>query len=107
LDGSTPAPQYLFDVADGFVTMLPHQLVERSLRVLAAVNARRSEEYDCILDVLGLEPAQRLQVLGQDADRTGVLALEKGGIEIRLSLLAHLPIINAQWKVHNESVPQT
>jgi hypothetical protein len=79
--------------------VLPHQFLELHLRPLAAVNASRSEEDDRVLDVLLLEPAQRLELFGKNADRTGVLALEKGGIEIRLSLLAHPPIINA----HRES----
>jgi hypothetical protein len=51
------------------------------------VDAGRSEEHDRILDVLLPEAAERLEVLGQDPDRTCVRALEEFVIVIRERLL--------------------
>jgi hypothetical protein len=71
-----------------------HQSRERGLRVLTAVDARRSEKHDGVLDVLHAEPPQRFQVLGQDPDRTGFLAVEELPIEIGEGL--HSAIIEGQ-----------
>ena len=57
--------------------------------LLAAADPGRAEEHDRVLDVLRLEAAQRLQVLGHDADRPGFIALEKGGVEKRQLLVRH------------------
>ncbi len=69
------------------------ETLERLLRVLAAVDARRAEEHDGVLDVLRLEAAQRLEVLGQDADRPGFFALEELGILVGKRLWVHWSII--------------
>jgi hypothetical protein len=71
-----------------------HQLVERVLRRLAAVNARRPEEHDGVLDVLELEATLRLEVFGEDADGACIFALQKGVIEVSLRLRTHPPIIH-------------
>jgi hypothetical protein len=47
--------------------------------VLPAVHARRSEEDDRVLDVLVLEAAQRLEILGEDPDRARLVALQELG----------------------------
>ena len=70
------------------------RLRQRRFGVLAAVNARRAEEHDGVLDVLRAEAAQRLEILGQDADRPGFFAVEEFTIEIRKRL--HSAIIESQ-----------
>jgi hypothetical protein len=42
-----------------------------------------TEEHDRVLDVLRLEPPQRLEVLGEDANGTGFFAFEKLVVEVR------------------------
>ena len=63
--------------------------LERLLGVLAAVDARRAEEHDGVLDVLRLEAAQRLEILGEDPERARFFGFEKLGIEIRERLRMH------------------
>ena len=65
------------------------QRLQRALGPLAAVDARRPEEHDRVLDLLVLEAAQRLEVLGQDADRPRLVALEKLRVQVRERLLRH------------------
>ena len=67
-----------------------------ALRHLAAVHARRSEEDDGVLDVLLAESSERAEVLGEDANRSGVGAFEKLSIVIRERLLG--------WHVGNRSI---
>jgi hypothetical protein len=45
------------------------QLLERLLGRFAAVNARRAEENNGVLDVLRLEATERLEVFGENAKR--------------------------------------
>ena len=61
----------------------PLETFERLLRGFAAVNPRRAEEDDGVLDVLRLEAAERLEILGQDPERARFFALEKLRIEVR------------------------
>src|SRR5262249_24457065 len=56
---------------------------------LPAVDPRRAEEHHRVLDLLLLESSERLEVLGEDSNGTGFLALEKFGIEICQRLLRH------------------
>src|SRR6266850_7183292 len=62
---------------------------QRELGALAAVDPRRSEEDDRVLDFLLLESAQRLEVLREDPDRPRLGALEELTIQIRERLLRH------------------
>ncbi len=55
----------------------PLEPFERFARLFRAVNPRRSEEDDGVLDVLGLEPAQRFEILGENAKRPCLLAFEE------------------------------
>src|SRR5207244_11726570 len=63
--------------------------LQRTLGALAAVDARRSEEDDGVLDLLILEAPQRLEVLREDPDRPGLGAVEELGVQIRHRLLRH------------------
>ena len=81
------------------------EALERLLRVLAAVDARGAEEHDGVLDVLRLEPAQRLEVLRQDADGSGLFALEELGILVGVRLWVH-PSIIIPTRVHPRIRPQ-
>ncbi len=65
------------------------QRQQRPLGALAAVDAGRPEEDDGVLDFLVLEAAERLEVLGEDANRPAFFALEKLRIEVRERLLRH------------------
>src|SRR5262249_23281458 len=65
------------------------QTLERAFGPLAAADARRAEEDDRVLDFLLPESAQRLQVLGQDPDRSRLRALQKLLVQIRERLLRH------------------
>src|SRR4029434_2731902 len=77
LDRLAPADEMLVGVPAALPHHLPHQGLERRLRLLAAVDARGSEKNDSVLDALRLEAAQRLEVLGEDADRTRLVAVEE------------------------------
>jgi hypothetical protein len=57
------------------------------------VDPRRSEEDDRILNALRFEPAQGLQILGKDAQRASVLAVEELRIHVRERLRVHAAII--------------
>ena len=59
------------------------QREQRPLRPLAAVHSRRSEKHHGVLNLLFLEAAERLEVLGEDADGTRVCAFEKLPIQVR------------------------
>src|SRR5262249_35024821 len=65
------------------------QTLQRAFGALAAVHARRAEEDDGILDFLLPESLQRLEVLGQDPDRSRLRALQKLLVQIRERLLRH------------------
>ena len=60
---------------------LPDAPLERARaparRLLAAVNPRRPEEHDGVLDVLRLEAAERFEILGENAKRACLLAFEE------------------------------
>ena len=79
---------------DGTLDMIAaYPCRKRVLRDVAAVNARGPEKDHGVLDVLQLEAALRLQVLGEDADRTGILAFQERVIQVSLRLRTHDPII--------------
>ena len=65
------------------------QRPQRPFGALAAVDPRRSEEDDRVLDPLLLEPSERLEVLGENADRARFLAFEKIRVEVRQRRLRH------------------
>ena len=48
------------------------QFFQRALAPLAAVHARRTEEHDRVLDVLLPEPPERLEILGEDPERSRI-----------------------------------
>ena len=54
--------------------------MQRAFGAVAAVDARRPEEDDGVLDLLVGEPAARLEVFGEDADGAPFGALEKAGV---------------------------
>jgi hypothetical protein len=56
---------------------------QRPLRAFAAVDSRRPEEDHRVLDLLLLEAAERLEVLGQNANGTCVTAFEKRLVQVR------------------------
>ncbi len=89
LDRLASARQVRLDVGVGFHAVAAHQVTERLFRVLAAVDAGRAEEHDGVLDVLRLEPAQRLEVLGEDSQRPGFFAFEKRRVEVGERLHVH------------------
>src|SRR6185436_3121914 len=62
---------------------------QRARRALAAVDARRSEEHDRVLDALFLEAPQRFEILGENPDRARFRAFEKLGKQVRKRLLRH------------------
>ena len=68
--------------------------LERFARLFGAVDARRAEEHHRVLDVFGLEPAQRLQILGEDAKRARFFALEKLFVPVSKRLGMHLVILS-------------
>ena len=59
------------------------QRLQRALRAVAAVDPRRPEEDDGVLNLLLLESPQRLEVLREDADRPGLVAFEEVRVEVR------------------------
>ena len=77
-----------------FLGRIRYQLLGAVLfGVLAAVDTRRTEEDDRVLDVLRAEAAQRLQIFGEDAKGAGFFAFEKVGVLICKRLRMHLSII--------------
>src|SRR5262249_26272005 len=82
-------PQLALIVLVGVAHAARPQRLQRALRAFAAVDARRSEEDDGVLNLLILEAPQRLEVLRQDADRPGLGALEELQVQIRHQLLRH------------------
>jgi len=56
---------------------------QRALRAFAAVDSRRPEKDHGVLDLLLFEAAERLEVLGQNANRTRVPAFEKRLVQVR------------------------
>src|SRR4029079_14728077 len=65
------------------------QPLQRARRVESAVHPRRAEEHDRVLDVLGLEPPQRLEVFGEDPERARFVALEELRVHVRQRLVGH------------------
>ena len=88
--GINPAMGWLFAVALG-LQRESRRAVWGALGPLAAVDARRSEEHDGVLDPLIAESTERLEILGQYADRPRFVALEKVGIQVRQRLSRHAP----------------
>src|SRR5687768_7331999 len=58
------------------------QLLEGLLGRFAAVNARRPEKDHGVLDVLRLEATERLEILGENAKRACLFALQKRRVEV-------------------------
>ena len=65
------------------------QRLERTLGALARIDASRTKEHDGVLNLLGLEAPQRLEIFGQDAKRPSVFTLEKLRVQVRQRLLRH------------------
>src|SRR5947209_18032457 len=65
------------------------QRLQRPLCALAAVHASRAKEDDGVLNLLLLEATERLEILSDDADGTGVVAVEKVWVLVRERLLRH------------------
>src|SRR5262245_3914712 len=65
------------------------QGAQRAFGPFAAVDARRSEEHDRILDLLFLETAERLEILRENSDRTRFRTFEKLPVQIRERLMGH------------------
>src|SRR5262245_50104334 len=63
------------------------QVQQCLLGCFAAVHAGGPEEHDRVLDVFSLESSGRLEILGQDANRTGVGGVEEVGILVSERLL--------------------
>ncbi len=77
-------------VAQAFAVFAPRaQRLQRPLSALAAVDARRSEKDDRVLDLLFLEAAKRLEVFSEDTDRSCIVAVEKLRVLVRERLLGH------------------
>src|SRR5262245_12246358 len=83
LEGTLAAPQMYVGVRVRPTNELPAQPLERLGSMLAAVYARRPEEDDGVLNVFALEASERLQILGEDAERPRLFAVEKRRVEIR------------------------
>ncbi len=62
---------------------------QRRLGVRAALDSGGSEEHDRILDLLGLETAERLEILCKNADGPGLFALEKLAIQVGKVMIRH------------------
>src|SRR5262245_26726930 len=69
--------------------------LERLACLLWTVDPRRAEEDDGVLNVLRLESPQRFQVLGENAQRARLFALEKLLTSIREWLGLHEEILSA------------
>src|SRR5205823_5332940 len=65
------------------------QRLQRPLCALAAVHASRAKEDDGVLNLLLLEATERLEIFSDDADGTGVVAVEKLRVLVRERLLRH------------------
>ena len=89
LEGLAALAQFGLVLRVGLVHAARPQRLQRALGALAAVDPRRSEEDDGVLDLLLLESAQRLEVLGEDPDRPGLVAFEEVRVEIRERLLTY------------------
>ena len=74
----------------GVVHAARPQRAQRPLGALAAVDAGRSEEHDRVLNLLILEAAQRLEILGEDANRPRLGAFEELRVQVRQRLLRHI-----------------
>src|SRR5216117_3861622 len=64
------------------------RLAQHFLRGLARFDARRAHEHDGVVDPVVVEAALRFEVLRQDAQGAGVLAVEKSRILVGLGLAA-------------------
>src|SRR5260221_9090380 len=78
------------------------QRLQRPLRTLAAVDARRTEKHDRVLNLLFLEATKRLEIFGQNADGPGVVAVEKLRVLVRERLLRHVLTV-PPWASHAEA----
>ena len=86
LDGLAGLLQFDLETVVGGADTAGPQRLERPLGALAAVDARRSEEDDRVLNLLVPEPPQRLEVLGENSNRPCFVALEKLRVQIRQRL---------------------
>ena len=81
--------QLVLIVRVGAVHTARLERLQRALRPLAAVDACRPEKHDRVLDLLAFETAERFEVLGQEADRTRLVAVKKLLVLVRERLLRH------------------
>src|SRR4030095_11241976 len=72
----------------------PLEAFERLTRLLGAVNASGAEEDYRVLDVLRLESAQWLEILGEDTKRSRFFALEKLLVPVSKRLGMHGEILS-------------
>ena len=89
LDRLARSVQFRLIVLVGVLHAAGAERAERARRPLAAVDPRRPEKHHRVLNLLFLEAAQRLEVLGEDAERPGLGALEKLRIQVGQRLLMH------------------
>src|SRR6476620_11545798 len=66
------------------------QTLQRAFSAHATVYSGRPEEHDRILDVLETEPSKRLEIFGQDSDRSCFFTVEESAIVVRQRLVAHM-----------------
>ena len=56
---------------------------QRALRLLPAVDARRAEKDDGVLNIFLTESPQRVEILGENAERASVGTVEKRLVVVR------------------------
>jgi len=89
LEGAARARQLALVGVVGVLHAARAKALQRALGALAAVDARRAEEDDGVLNFLLLESAQRLEVLGENPDWARLGALEELRVQVRQRLLGH------------------
>ena len=58
------------------------QLRQGALGAHPALNPRRPEEYDRVLNVVVAKSSERLEIFGQDPDGSGIVAFQEFAIQI-------------------------
>jgi hypothetical protein len=92
LDGLSAACQVLVDRLAAR-SESPLERCERLLGMRTAVDPRRAEEHDGVLDILCFEAAQRLEILGENPDWARFFRFEKLVILIGERLKVHAGIL--------------
>src|SRR5262245_51484739 len=82
-------PQFSFVRGVGVAFAPRAQRPQRALRALAAVDARRPEEHNSVLNPLLLEAAERFEIFGDDPDGARFLTVEELRIHVRERRLRH------------------